>query len=440
MINDPEAAILIGKAMTYRDKSNLLQKYYIEALSEMIQKNYTSSTEIMEELIRTYPDEKFAYFWLGSAYRVILKKPGISISYFEKAIELDSLFTNAYEQLAAAYNSIGNDERSAWAIDRCIALAPEEPYPYYRKGLIYQARDEIDSAIGLYERALEKEPDYYHSYSRLVYLYLQKKEFDKAESCYRKLAEQPQKNLRSDARTGLAVVKLFQGKLDEALDVLNEGIAVDSLEQTYHGAEGDMANKYSLKAKIYLEKDSMPAAIEAIEKCMEACRKVVPLNIPCYLDDYVWILAESGRTSEAEKISEQLKTELEAAGEPLTAYWYARGHIDLASGNFEAAISYFKKASVLFALGRAYYAAGQYERAAAVYEEAVSRLSPYEAIARVKAHYYLALAYEQLDEPEEAAEQYGAFLDYWKNGDQWIEEIEDAVRRLSRLGGQTPNK
>ena len=62
-----------------------------------------------------------------------------------------------------------------------------------------------------------------------------------------------------------------------------------------------------------------------------------------------------------------------------------------------------------------------------------SRSRALDAIAAVKAHYYLGLAYERSGWTDRAIEQYEMFLDIWKDADEGIEEIEDARKRLSAL-------
>jgi tetratricopeptide (TPR) repeat protein len=51
----------------------------------------------------------------------------------------------------------------------------------------------------------------------------------------------------------------------------------------------------------------------------------------------------------------------------------------------------------------------------------------------VKAYYHLGVAYEQSGWHDKAIEQYGEFLDIWKDADPGIEEVEDAIRRLAAL-------
>jgi len=48
--------------------------------------------------------------------------------------------------------------------------------------------------------------------------------------------------------------------------------------------------------------------------------------------------------------------------------------------------------------------------------------------------YYLAQIYEKMGDSAKAAEHYQKFLDLMKNADLGIKEIDDARRRLSKIG------
>ena len=57
----------------------------------------------------------------------------------------------------------------------------------------------------------------------------------------------------------------------------------------------------------------------------------------------------------------------------------------------------------------------------------------YAYIYNVKAHYWLGVAYEKLDEKEKAIQEYKIFLNTWKDADFDSPEIKDAKVRLKRL-------
>jgi tetratricopeptide (TPR) repeat protein len=87
-------------------------------------------------------------------------------------------------------------------------------------------------------------------------------------------------------------------------------------------------------------------------------------------------------------------------------------------------------------LARAYVEAGMLGEAVAEFEKQLSiYTSPrsYCGTMDVLMRYYLGVAYEESRWNKKAIEQYEAFLDYWRDADPQIWEIEDAENRLTRL-------
>jgi hypothetical protein len=61
----------------------------------------------------------------------------------------------------------------------------------------------------------------------------------------------------------------------------------------------------------------------------------------------------------------------------------------------------------------------------------------YAPVLAVKAHYFLALAYERSGWDNKAIEQYRKFLDIWRDADAGIPEVRGARGRLAHLQSRT---
>jgi tetratricopeptide (TPR) repeat protein len=59
------------------------------------------------------------------------------------------------------------------------------------------------------------------------------------------------------------------------------------------------------------------------------------------------------------------------------------------------------------------------------------------SVTSVKAHYWLGVAYEQQGNKVKAKEEYGKFLDIWKDADFNSPEIADAKARLAKLNASS---
>jgi tetratricopeptide (TPR) repeat protein len=427
----------------YSDKASQKEKYYIKGFEAYASRNYTQAIKELQKIVERYPDDKEAFFTLGFIYYHSLQQSEEAVRHFNKAIEIDPLYKIVYNQLAYAYDDIGDFEKSIWAINQYIRIAPEEANPYDSRGDLYAYNGKIDQAIESYKKALEIKPDFYMSLRKLGHMYLFKREYAKAESCYKGLASSSEKDTRSEGRTYLAYIPLYQGKLEEALKVLDDGITADRMEQV-KGTQN--ASKHLLKASIYEDKKNLNLALEEAKIAMESYAEAYPENPVGFQPFYTYILVKSGKSPEAEELAHDMKKDIEEKDPArIYFYWLALGFIELAKGNTKAAVTYLEKANeeamsplfqARFSLARAYLKSGKLGEAVALLEKALKRYDGRRAIFAiwaVKAYYLLGLAYEKSGWNKKAIEQYEEFLDIWKDADPGIPEVEDAKERLKKL-------
>jgi len=435
-----ERSRLIAKAVEYSDKVSEKEKCYVKSSEAWISGNHVEAIKELKKLVERYPEDKFAFIWLGTIYYNVLRDPEEGVGYLNKAIEIDPLYKFAYNLLAYAYNDIGDFEKSIWAINKYISMAPDEPNPYDSRADLYAHNGKLDQAIQSYKKALEIKPDFYWSLSKLGHMYLFKREYTEAESCYKALASSSEKDTRSVGRTYLALIPLHQGKPDEALKVLEGGITADGMEEV----ERRQVDKHFKKATIYRDKKNLRLALEETKKAMEISRAVNPDAPPSHWEYYVRILAENNEIAKAEEMAGALKKDIEEKDQSVMHhYWYALGFIEWSKGNREAALSAFEELAQAtpdfwahFTLAEAYFKSARLGEAVAEFEKVLSRYDEsraFSALRAVKTHYLLGLAYEKSGWNKKAIEQYGEFLEIWKDADPGIPEVEDAKERLEKL-------
>jgi tetratricopeptide (TPR) repeat protein len=438
----PERRKMNAKAVEYSDKVGQKEKYWIRSWDAVVSGNYPRAIKEFQKIVKHFPDEKEAFHWIGRCY-LSRRQFEEAVRYYNKAIEIDPLYKFVYSELAYVYERIGDFDKSIWAINKYISLAPNEANPYDSRADLCAYNGKIDQAIESYKKALEIKPDFYKSLAKLGHMYIFKREYAKAESCYQTLSSCGEKGIRSEGRTYLAYIPLYQGRLEEALKVLDHGIAADRMEQD----EGEhTAFKYLLKATIYAEEKKLDLVLQEAEVWPAIFKKVYPHNSVVWRDVYACILAESGEIAEAEKVARVLKKDIEEEDPSVIySYWRVVGVIELAKGNTESAITYLEKAAkeslfqvfwVRFQLAKAYMESGNLGEAVAELEKALSRYYNIRAnfpIWSVKAYYLLGLAYEKSGWNKKPIEKYEEFLDIWKNADPGIPEVEDAKERLRKL-------
>jgi len=438
---------IIAKVVQYPDKLSQKEKCYLKSLEARISGNFQEAIAELQRIVEVYPEEKEAYYWLGfSSYNI--REFEEAARYFKRALEIDPLYKFVYNMLVYVYNDLGDFEQAIWAINKYISLAPDEANPYDTRADLYAYNGKIDQAIESYQQALEVKPDFYIALRKLGHMYLFSRDYASAEKYYKQLSSSAVKDWRSTGRTLLALIPLYQGRFDDALQVLEDGIAADRMEQ-FDGEEH--ANKHFLKACIYEEKNKLDLALTAAKTCCEIRQRAFP-DDPVYSRNfYVYLLAKNGKLAKAEEIAQALKKDIENTDPALMyTYWLALGAIEQAKGNTEGAAAYLEKAAdvtgpeffvvryfhVRYFLAQVYLESGRLGAAVTELEMALNRyddVRAYIALATVKAHYLLGRAYEESGWVDKAIEQYGEFLEIWKSADPGIEEIEDAKERLARL-------
>ena len=437
---------LAARATEYSDRVSQKERHYIKALDLDVSGNHMEAIKELRKLVERYPEEKAAFYWLG-AYHYALKQTDRAILQLKKAIEIDPFYKLAYNLLAYVYNDIGDFDKSIWAINKYISVAPDEANPYDSRADLYAYNGRIDQAIESYKKALEKKPDFYFSLAKLGHMHLFKREYSQAESFYKQLSASGEKDIRSEGRTYLALIPLYQGKLDEALKVLDNGIAADRMEQAEGGQN---AYKHNLKAFIYEEKGNVALVANEAQSGGEIYQKAYPDNPVNLRPICAHLLAESGKTREAEELARIMKKDIEKRDPSLMHfYWLASGFIELAKGNAKAAVSHLEKANqeatsplfqARFSLAKAYLESDRLGEAVSELEKTLSRYDEaraYFAIWAVKAHYLLGLAYEKSGWTNKAIEKYQEFLEIWKDADPGVPELEDAKKRLEKLRVQS---
>lgn len=233
----------------------------------------------------------------------------------------------AYNQFAYSYLATGDYEKSLLAINKYIEIAPDEANPYDTRGDIYAAAGRLDDATSSYQKVLAVEPDFGHSLMQLGFMYLFRLEYTSADSCFHafiELADSP--GGRSAGRLYLTYVSAHQGRFDEALRLLDDYLAADSLESNLRHTADNQAQKRFLKALIYRERGDYDRVLAQTNRTLELYRTNRPDDRWGYQYMYAQFLAEAGRYESAECAAAEMKAYIESLGDSTVPdYWYADG-------------------------------------------------------------------------------------------------------------------
>jgi len=437
---------LIAKAVQYSDRVTERERLYIRSVDASISGDTAQYARLLRELLARYPDEKAAMVDLAE-YEAGMKNYAEAIRLANRAIDIDPGYKVALNQLVYYLIVADRYPEALEAVERYIAVAPEDANPYDTKTDLLIFMGELDSAIAAAEKVCAIDSGFldYGCQIKLGALYMFKGAYEKASARFHQAAASGKRLVRSAARTYLALVPQYQGKLKDALKLLDDGIAADRMELATSGREGNRSLKHFLKSLIYLEQGELDRACSEHELAIRVHSEVVAQASPLYRCTYAQVLAERGDFEQAEAIAQVLKDESESGETRIGgAYHYAMGCIELARGNSTAAADHLEQAveygdyyDFQFMKARAQLAAGRYDQAITEFKQLAEDIThPWSLVLCVwnaKSHFYLGLAYEKTERPTEAIRHYERFLETWKNADPDLALLQDARDRLLRL-------
>jgi tetratricopeptide (TPR) repeat protein/predicted Ser/Thr protein kinase len=444
IVAEPEESELMARAVRHSDKASDLERDYIAAMAAKHAGDYRRAVEILTNLTERYPNSVQAYLSLGVTYQNSLGDPEKAIPAFRRVLEIDPQSKEAYNQLAYAYDDAGNLDNAIWAINEYIALAPDEANPYDSRGDLYAYNGRIDDALESYRKASEIKPLFSTGAEGAMYLF--KRDYARADSCFKRLAMSADRGDRSVGRMYLATVPMYRGRFEEALRILDDGIAADRMEQYFGSAA---SSKHRLTSLIHLERGDSAAAVEAGRKCMELLAKANP-NDPAFATEfYTSILCLAGSLDEAERLAAPRIALYADDPEAVTQDDFTLlGLLEHARGNTDDALAFMEHSitagdpflHLRTITAKMYIEAGRLGEAVDLLEAAVIRYDRVRAMTpiwSVKAHYWLGRAYEGSGWNTKAVEQYETFLGIWKDADPGIPVVEDTRRRLEGLKQDT---
>jgi serine/threonine protein kinase/Flp pilus assembly protein TadD len=433
----------ISKAVGLADKASRKDRYYILAQQAWLDMDYEKAFEILTSIVKKYPDEKRALYLQGYIY-AIQRNNQAAIEKFLQVVEIDPLYKIVYNELAYAYDKVGEFERSIWAINKYTELAPDEANTYDSRGDLYAFNGRLDEAVASYRKALEIDPHFLLSIQNLGNMYLFRQEYAKAESLYQVMAIHPDKYTRANGRMLLASTLLYQGKFQEALRMLDVGRATDRIELE----DGPrLTDKTSLRAVIYEHLQDYQNALSEAEKAGgDPARSNWPNDIDVLVEGYIpYLYTLIGNEDKSDSLLSALQSAIEALGSlQQYQFYFVKGQIEFVEGRYDTAAFYFEKSDeaipvfiTRLMIARSYLEAGRLGDAVRMFEKSMQRHDAnraWYAADAVKGHYWMGLAYEESGWRDRAIRQYQIFLDIWKNADPGIDEIDDARERLARLG------
>ena len=418
------------KAVTLSDNAPDRERLQILATNYILQNKPRKAIEILDEVIKRFPHETVPY----TLFYVIYKDEFDN----EKAIEKYhyGLKNNPSSKIILnllSYSLVNlNRKNEAFeAVNKYINLAPAEPNPYDTKGDLYAWFMNYDSSLVLYLKAISLRKDF-NSAKKIGFYLLLRRKYDQAHQYFQTTGYK------------MPVIEIYRGQIKNALK--NSTLK-----------ELNTVTKFVISIHLYYESKQYQKMLKLAEKYSKLLNKYPSEIQVIYGRDYfAWALIKNRRFSEANGLINSIQADVAGTTPRLQADAdYLSALILFEEGNYRQALIKFKKVFDILPPNHEpniFYSicllkCGELSKAVAEFKRlqnwpATNDLytfgeiqggNAYWPIPAVKAHYWLGVAYEQLDQKEKALKEYEEFLDIWKDADFNSPEISDAKMHVAKL-------
>jgi tetratricopeptide (TPR) repeat protein len=463
----------LEKAMAMRDRTSDKDRVYLEAVYAMAKGDWEKCRVKLEELIRKYPKEKWAFHFLGDLYHFELRNPARAHDQYKKWLELDPRDTYALSHLLMVTTSQRDFKKAQEYIKMRQAIGPPDTCSLHWQALMYRKMGQLDKAIALNQEALEKDRNYWQCIYNLVALYAIKEEYAESMRWADEFASRASSaGLKSLAYGMRGFYHFWRGEYEKALDDL--ALAEKLAEEVENWSQ--KATAAGWKGMVYVALGQPELSQECFDNAFRIAEEHLPKDVPAHkARAALWmghLAIIQGRLDRAKaRLSEleSLLPKLDQRTQNELSLWrdLLLGEVFLAQGSLDAALPVSQKACrpgspfiddskyFMDLLARIYSQRGEVGKAISEYERLlkpdVSAYMPASEYGRPRGlmgtpdvvdlihplyHHRLGLLYERMGDVAKAKVQYEKFLDLWKNADPGIPELEDARKRLAGLKGQ----
>ena len=104
----------------------------------------------------------------------------VAISLYRRAIQLDSNYTDAIDNLGLTYRRINNFDSAEYFYKLSIIKLPSNELAWSNLGLVYLFKDDLKQAKSIYKQLIKISPNYGDGYYQLAEVYLRENNSDSA--------------------------------------------------------------------------------------------------------------------------------------------------------------------------------------------------------------------------------------------------------------------
>jgi tetratricopeptide (TPR) repeat protein len=351
----------LAASFDWKEKHDGSWLYHVLGLLEADSENYAQAIENYQKAIQLNPEYADAYYNLGNAlYRQGQLEQ--AIENYQKAIQLNPEYADAYYNLGIALSDHGQLAQAIENYQKAIQLDPGKVLAYNNLGNALCKQGQLKRAIQNYQKAIQLNPEYALAYYNLGIALSDHGQLAQAIENYQKAIQlNPE---YADAYYNLGNALYRQGQLDQAIENYQKAI---QLNPKYALAYNNLGNALS-------DHGQLAQAIENYQKAIQ----LDPGEVLAY-NNLGNALCKQGQLKRA---IQNYQKAIQLNPEDADAY-YNLGYALSGQGQLKRAIQNYQKAIQLnpedadayYNLGYALSGQGQLERAIQNYQKAI-QLNP----------------------------------------------------------------
>ena len=135
------------------------ERLLIRWLAGAQESNYLPAISAMNDLLAKYPrDQRLAY--LAGDWLMKQQRHEQAVTVLERALALSPDYAAALNDVAYGYADLGNFDKAFAAMDRYVALEPDQPNPHDSYGEILRMAGKLDAALEQYRMSIRIDPNF----------------------------------------------------------------------------------------------------------------------------------------------------------------------------------------------------------------------------------------------------------------------------------------
>ncbi|HEX4643952.1 MAG TPA: protein kinase [Candidatus Acidoferrales bacterium] len=272
--------------------------------------------------------------------------------------------TGAYNNMAECLVALRNMPKALEAIRRAVSILPKRATYHVNLALYSAYGGDFQTAASEAAATQQLNPRYVYGYLAEAFANLGQEKIPQAAAIYQKIAAMNP----SIAAAGLGDLAIYEGRLQDAVQILQKGAADDSADHKPDAA----ADKLEALAYTQLLLGHKSAALSAVESALDLSKSAKTRFLSAR------IYAASSETAKAAALAAGLSSELQT--EPQAYGKLIEGELALGKNDARGAVKLFTDANALldtwigrFDLGRAYVEIGAFTEADSEFDRCVKR-------------------------------------------------------------------